>query len=107
MSTTIHDIYGIYTKVIVQDHTGCTSSNQNHESILVQAKIRPNLQGNSSEIHFIIPDTYRESFVKLYFHLKSSLADYKQISWDEWVKIPLDELDTGSGRTVLYIKDIL
>jgi hypothetical protein len=84
---------------VVKKHVG-----DEEMRIFLSAEIEPNIQQKSTKIHFIIPDRFRESFDSLCFHLHSYSTDWFQISCSNWAVVPLDELDLGFGKTILYIK---
>ena len=97
MTTTITDIPTVVKKYYGQEEL----------RILLNAEIRPNTNGvnNTLDVHFIIPDRFRESFDSLCFHLQDRSTDWFQTSCRNWAVVPLGEIDKSTGRTILYIKE--
>lgn len=102
---TPNDNASIYTRVEFSYKYGDGREFDNKKEKQLQSiMLTPEFSPDSKKIHFIIPDRYREAFVKLLFHLENSLADKWQRSCDEWVQVDeLKGIDNGLGRTVLYI----
>ena len=95
MITTITNI-----PTVVKKHHG-----KEELRIYLSAEIRPH-EGlkNTLDIHFIIPDRFRESFDSLCFHLQNDTTDWFQVSCSNWAVVRLGELDDRLGKTILYVK---